>query len=82
MQWSTAGGVVVEMATNALCPEFYFSSETATRMENTHLKNPSSIYNLKKKKGKKVMKMSTTNKFDFVSYKTGLVPILHKDNGC
>lgn len=28
------------------------------------------------------MKMSTTNKFDFVSYKTGLVPILHKDNGC
>lgn len=53
MQWSTAGGVVVEMATNALCPEFYFSSETATRMENTHLKNPSSIYNLKKKKRKK-----------------------------
>lgn len=53
MQWSTAGGVVVEMATNALCPEFYFSSETATRMENTHLKNPSSIYNLKKKKEKR-----------------------------
>lgn len=38
----------------------------------------SSGYNWKKK----IMEVTITNKLFFVSYKIGLIPISHEENGC